>query len=148
MEYYNYNTCEVKYVVEHFKKTPQRILLHELVNLIGENCRFYIYGGYIRDLMIEYFYKIQLQKKDIDIIVDSDVPIEPCLKGLPGFIGKTSLGGIRWYPTSKNNLYVDIWRIQKNINIVIQNIKPTIENAIKGPVFNLNRICFDLKKKN
>jgi hypothetical protein len=147
MNYYNQTCSEVNYIVKDLRNDPQRMILHELTNILSKNSKFYIYGGYIRDLMIEYHHNIRLQKKDIDIIVDSDIPLDPLLAQLPGNIGKTSFGGTRWYPFSKYHLYVDIWRIQDNINIKMQNITPTIVNAISGPVFNLNRICFDLIKQ-
>lgn len=147
MKYYNHKTCEVKYIIDHFQNDPQRMLLFELNKILGSKFSFFIYGGYIRDLMIEHIHNIYLSKKDIDIIVDAEVPIDSFTKDLPGSIGKTSFGGIRWYPDIKNNIYIDIWRIQENINIKMKKIKPTIENAVFGSVFNLNRLCFDYTRQ-
>ncbi len=120
----------IKYEKEH----------NEIIKLFPLE-KIFIWGGFIRDCIVEKEYGLSIQTKDLDLLVD-DLSFEKKTNHLERriFSGKGSL------KLTSLNFNIDILNLQE-IYFLNQTppLEKNLENALKGVDFSTSSLAYNLK---
>lgn len=99
-------------------------------------------GGSVRDAIVSGLYGNQMPTRDWDFLVDeTDVDIFELCKHLPGDVGRTALGNVRWRP---NGYEVDVMGYSK----LGRKIEPqTPEGFLMTCDFNIGALAYSLRNR-
>ena len=103
----------------------------------------YLYGGFVRDVLVRHYQTSRIETCDLDILVDESQ--EKLLT--PKFLNMhlTSMGSPRWKPTS--DICIDIVPFSRSTKILTgDNKEITIENAIESTHITTSAIAFDVRR--
>lgn len=125
---------KIEVYLEELKKEEVFQQLIEVLCSIGNP---YIIGGAVRDIAIDK------TPKDLDIILESDIlDLTPYMKYLPHI--KNRFGGFK---IILSNIVVDLWLMHDHYPFKQNWYSPSIQNFLYTPVFNIDAIYYDIKKR-
>lgn len=111
--------------------------------LPARSCLFLV-GGYLRRCVRARLEGIVETLGDLDVIVDTMIPLNLSSRALSGPVSKNYFGGYRWHPQGPFRS-VDIWRLQDHYSIRRFCCDPTIEEVINGMPLNIDRAVIDIE---
>ena len=111
--------------------------LSNLLYLLNKTNKIYIFGGWLRDILHNYFHNDSVSWQDVDIVVDGQIN-EKCL---PTFT-RSNFGGYRF--NFAQNKKTDFWELKKTLAFKLNLLPISVENIIMTTVFNMNALLFDI----
>lgn len=117
--------------------------LTELMPALPEARSIYLVGGYLRRAIREHSEGLLEPIGDLDLMVDAPAPLRLELRHLEGPTKRNVFGGLRWFPKAGFR-HVDVWSVAEHYSVVEFKREPSIEEAMSGFPFNLERAAIDL----
>ncbi|MFZ1029974.1 MAG: hypothetical protein WAN66_27530 [Limnoraphis robusta] len=148
--------CKTDSKVSHSLNTPNNILSIQLQNqfdgliyqdpvlsqiisfLQSRSIKAVIFGGWVRDNIINYFDKTQLIARDIDIVLGELEPSQ--IQALLNIQKETNIFGGCSIKTARNK--IDIWQLKDTFLIKKKSLPILFETLPKTTVFRINSIVF------
>jgi len=142
---YTFSTQNIEPILsEHLQKCFDKILekdqiLRDLVlNLHQMSSRGVVFGGWVRDQIINYYSSHQIQSRDIDIVINGLTPLE-LHQLLPQNTTSNVFGG---YTTATSTNSLDIWLLENTFLIRKLNLAVDFKTLPKTTVFRINSVIF------
>ncbi|WP_319408813.1 hypothetical protein [uncultured Desulfosarcina sp.] len=113
--------------------------LSMLISVLNDKNNLYIFGGWLRDILHNYYHNDNVSWQDIDIVVDGQITE----KNLPAFT-RSNFGGYRF--NFARDRKADFWELKETFAFKQNILSASSENIIKTTVFAMNGLLFDIKK--
>ena len=122
--------------------------LNILITVLPQKACLLIFGGALRNFIINQFYGKSPPTIDIDIVIsglEKEFSIEKILAGEK--FKNTDFGGVRWYPKGSSFSF-DLSLLDNFLPIKKFNLEPDIHNLLATIDFDVNALIFEVKENH
>jgi hypothetical protein len=108
--------------------------------------RVFVVGGFLRRAARIEVEGVTEPVGDLDLIVDDPDPLALPAGSLPGRITRNVFKGYRWFAPGAFR-HIDLWRLADHYSIRLFNRPSTIQMAMQGFPFNVERAAVDVTRE-
>ncbi|MFO7776044.1 MAG: hypothetical protein R6W89_09625 [Candidatus Hydrogenedentota bacterium] len=117
--------------------------LMSLVEVLEPSARIFVVGGFLRDCARQVQECKQIDPKDLDVVVDTEL-LSHALYKIGARFTTTPLGGYRWQPYGAG-AWMDMWQLKDTIWLRDKTGALSIWDYLAGVDLNIDRIAFDFQ---
>jgi hypothetical protein len=116
-----------------------------ILSAFPTNCRFYIMGGLLRNLMIEEIRGLRVRSADVDLVVDGVVSKDELVARVRGYcIRENDFGGAKCQVRPEGIVF-DVWRIEDHVTMSSTPRPHTVDQLLKHNLLDVDAILLDLQ---
>lgn len=115
-------------------------------SLIPEGAELFLYGGAIRNMVIDIFFGAAPNTADLDFVIgnlNQSVKLENLFSAQK--FCSIDLGGIRWYPENTEFSF-DLCLLQDFLLIKKYRLEPNVASLLRSTDFTVNAIVYDIQR--